>query len=341
MNDKAVALLEQYDIEVTRVRKGRGAYLCDTREGVLVFKEFAGNESRLMLQERLLRHIQEQNQVKVDTLIPTKEGTLFVKDRDGIRYILKTYFEGRECNIYDREECIEAMKLLAKLHNSMVHLPVNVVEESADSDVQQGQAHPIVNTTLQEYEKHNKELIHIRSFLRKKGQKQAFERKLFSVMDEYITQAKQVTEGWQQYVSDLSIEEKADTYYHGDYQYHNIIYYDKDWYVVNFEKCQQGSQIKDVYLLLRKLLEKSDWSVTLGRELLEAYMQLRPISAYEYIDLYYRLAYPEKFWKIANFYFSSNKAWIPQRNMEKLEKLLEQEESKKIFLEQVFCPEAM
>ena len=70
-------------------------------------------------------------------------------------------------------------------------------------------------------------------------------------------------------------------------------------------------------------------------------MRLHPVSAYEYIDLYYRLAYPEKFWKIANFYFHSNKAWIPQRNMEKLEKLLEQEESKKIFLEQVFSPEAM
>ena len=38
MNDKAVALLEQYDIEVLRTRKGRGAFLCDTKQGVLVLR---------------------------------------------------------------------------------------------------------------------------------------------------------------------------------------------------------------------------------------------------------------------------------------------------------------
>ena len=60
------------------------------------------------------------------------------------------------------------------------------------------------------------------------------------------------------------------------------------------------------------------------------------MSAYAYIDLYYRLAYPEKFWKIVNFYYNSGKAWIPQRNQEKLDKLLAQEQQKKNFLETVF-----
>ena len=32
MNDRAVALLEQYEIEVLRTRKGRGAILCDTQQ---------------------------------------------------------------------------------------------------------------------------------------------------------------------------------------------------------------------------------------------------------------------------------------------------------------------
>ena len=38
MNDRAVALLEQYEIEVLRTRKGRGAILCDTQQGCLIFK---------------------------------------------------------------------------------------------------------------------------------------------------------------------------------------------------------------------------------------------------------------------------------------------------------------
>ena len=54
------------------------------------------------------------------------------------------------------------------------------------------------------------------------------------------------------------------------------------------------------------------------------------------MQLYYRFAYPEKFWKIVNFYYNSGKAWIPGRNMEKLEKLLMQEKEKKDFLETIF-----
>ena len=44
MNDRAVALLEQYEIEVLRTRKGRGAILCDTQQGCLIFKEYTGRE---------------------------------------------------------------------------------------------------------------------------------------------------------------------------------------------------------------------------------------------------------------------------------------------------------
>lgn len=368
MNDRAVALLEQYDIEVIRTRKGRGAILCDTTQGVLLFKEYAGNEARLLMLHQILQHIKEQGLVQTDELIPTKEGSFSVKDRDGVCYILKTCYEGRECNIYDKEECLTAMRLLAKLHKSMTGLvweglhedPVPApgkkpAVEGAEADYPEAGGRSLTeeepfcpesgtagkkvlqNETLSEFEKRNKELLRIRSFLRKKGQKQVFERRLLGVMDRYIAQAKETTEDFKKYVQDLQPEnESCNTYYHGDYQYHNIIFCDRDWHIINFEKCQRGSQTKDIYLLLRKLLEKSSWSVSLGRDLLDAYQQILPLNAVSYIELYYRLAYPEKFWKIANFYYNSRKAWIPERNMEKLEKLLDQEKERKQFLESIF-----
>lgn len=360
MNDKAVALLEQYDIEVLRTRKGRGAYLCETGQGVLIFKEYEGTEVRLQQQDALLRHIQSMGIVQVDQLLPAKSGELFVKDKDGVRYILKTYYEGRECNIYEKCECLTAMRLLAKLHNCMRDVPqlgiqtevtggesgdaptrmLQMVQEKESSDESgKSQAENAQNPVLQEYERHNQELVRVRNFLRKRKQKQPFERRLYGVMDAYIEQARSITEGWRKYVQDLDLTEPTNTYYHGSYQYHNIIFYEKDWYIINFEKCQPGSQVKDVYLLLRKVLEKSDWQPALGKALLDAYKQLRPFSALEALDLYYRLAYPEKFWKIVNFYNNSAKVWIPERNMEKLEKLLEQEQNRQSFLEEVFRPE--
>lgn len=328
MNDRAVALLEQYEIEITGTRKGRGAILCDTPQGVLLFKEYAGSEAGLQMQQEILQHIKEQGLVRTDELIPTKEGSFSVKDRDGVSYILKTCFEGRECNIYEKEECLNAMRLLAKLHKSMEGFDREGVWKDAGTDYEK---------ELSEFEKRNKELLRIRSFLRKKGQKQVFERKLLGVMDRYIDRARDVTKDFGQYRQDLQPgPDPADSFCHGDYQYHNIIFCEGDWYIVNFEKCRRGSRTKDIYLLLRKLLEKSGWNVSLGQDLLDAYEQLLPLSIPAYMELYYRLAYPEKFWKIANFYYNSRKAWIPERNLEKLEKLLAQEAEKEAFLEQVF-----
>ena len=150
-----------------------------------------------------------------------------------------------------------------------------------------------------------------------------------------MEQAKQVSAEWEIYDKLISRREEVQ-FCHGDYQYHNMICGKDGWFVVNFEKCLPDSPVRDLYLLLRKLLEKSNWSVSLGSSLLEAYEEVRPLDVLSRIDLYYRLAYPEKFWKIVNFYYNSGKAWIPGRNQEKLEKLVSQEKEKQHFLEEVF-----
>lgn len=103
--------------------------------------------------------------------------------------------------------------------------------------------------------------------------------------------------------------------------------------IINFEKCIRDNPVRDLYLFMRKLLEKGNWPIELGNLLLDAYHKEREISETDYVQLYYRFRYPEKFWKIVNFYYNSGKAWIPGRNLEKLEKLLAQEEEKVKFLE--------
>lgn len=330
MNDRAVALLEQYDIEVLHTRKGRGAILCDTGDGCLIFKEYTGNEDRLKMQDKLLRHIKEAGEVAAETLIPTKEGNLSVKDNDGIVYILKTYREGCECNIYDKAECVSAVKLLAKLHEC--------TEFPADTE---GMPEPF--SPAKEYEKRNRELKRVRKFLVQRGQKTWFEISLLNTYNLFLEQALAVTEDWNDYCRLYKKDSEADkiniptyTYCHGDYQYHNIIKTGGDWFLINFEKCLPDDGIRDLYLLMRKLLEKSNWSVALGKELLKSYSEERRISAESYIDLYYRLSYPEKFWKIVNFYYNSRKTWIPDRNGEKLDKLIKQETEKQQFLDEVF-----
>lgn len=324
MNDRAVSVLSEYDFEVIRTWKGRGSILFETPEGIRILKEYTGFTEKLTLQNALLSHIRNTSGISVEEILPNKEGMLWTKDQSQNTYFVKTYFGGRECSVRDNEECREAMRVLARLHKAM-KMPVEPGVPVS------------VSRMDKEYEKHNRELKKVRRFLRDKSQKNDFEIYLLKHYDRYMEKAFEIAEKWQSCQKPDFYERIKDegVWCHGDYQYHNLLFEETQVNVINFEKCVCDSQVRDLYLFLRKLLEKNNWGISIGMGLLEAYQKEKALTEEELRQLYYRLAYPEKFWKIVNFYFNAGKAWIPGRNMEKFEKLLRQEDEKELFLHEM------
>ena len=321
MNDRAVSLLEQYDLEVLRTRKGRGAILCETSNGLYIFKEYEGSLEKLAFQNELLKKLKEQGKDFVEQIVPTKEGSLIVTDYERTNYFLKTYFEGRECNINDENERKEAVKFLASVHRDM-SVPLHT------------EFYPKANI-VSEFEKHNREMKKVKRFLRDRSQKNGFEIYLMQNYDLFYEKALTATENLKEYFTDLEQDylEVKRPMCHGDFQYHNLLKTDAGFALINFEKCVVDYQIRDLYYFLRKLLEKNNWSIELGEELIYAYNEVLPLGAYDMIQLYYRFAYPEKFWKIVNFYYNNRKVWVPDKVCEKLGKLIQAEENRQHFLD--------
>ena len=52
MNEKYVEALEQYDMEVRTVRKGRGSWICETDQGCRLLKEYRGQPGVWSLRTR-------------------------------------------------------------------------------------------------------------------------------------------------------------------------------------------------------------------------------------------------------------------------------------------------
>lgn len=327
MNDRVINLLDHYDIELLRTRKGRGAILCDTDKGCLIFKEYSESPGRICIQNIILEKLSNNLDFPVEMIYKTKDEQLLTEDQEGKKYILKSFFESRECNINDVEECKEAVKCLAHLHNSMCLTPVEVQKFDLSA-----------YSVQKEFDKHNRELKRVSRYLHEKGQKSLFENLLIQNYDYYLNQALEIAEEWKAFVceSDLEYIKQQGMICHGDYQYHNIIKTGKSMAIINFERCIMDNPARDLCLFMRKLLEKNNWSVKLGDSLLEAYNSIRPLSARSFVELYYRLSYPEKFWKIVNFYFNTRKTWIPEKNREKLQILFNQEKEKQAFLDSVF-----
>ena len=60
----------------------------------------------------------------------------------------------------------------------------------------------------------------------------------------------------------------------------------------------------------------------------------RRLAEKDFLFLYLLFLYPEKFWKISNQYYNHRKSWIPPKTLEKLQKVLAQNEERHTFLKQ-------
>ena len=82
-------------------------------------------------------------------------------------------------------------------------------------------------------------------------------------------------------------------------------------------------------------MEKNNWNLYLLQTVLEHYQKVRPLSKEEKKLLYIWMIYPEKFWKITNFYYNSKKTWMSEKNIEKLQGLQQQKKQRMNLLEKV------
>lgn len=89
MNDRNTEVLEQYDMEIFSVRRGRGSWICETDKGLRLLREYKGTTKRLEFEEEVLNILQNSGISRVDQYVRNKEGELQSAAPDGLRYIVK------------------------------------------------------------------------------------------------------------------------------------------------------------------------------------------------------------------------------------------------------------
>lgn len=328
MYNREEEILEQYDVEVKSTAKGRGALICDTDKGMLLLKEFRGSKERAAFLYDILDFLSEQGAL-TETIVPAKDGEILIKDEmTDTTYFLKNWYVGRECDVRNREDILTAVKELANLHNLTKQYQKEIP----------GFLKADKNSLLTEYERHNRELNKVKNYIRNKNKKNEFELLFMKVYESYKTQAYEVTVQLKRQLESLeeAVAEQMWGLCHGDYNQHNVINSQGEWVLLNFEQMSYDILVQDLANFIRKILEKYNWDTGLGIEMIIAYDQVRKLLPEELEQLYLRLAYPKKYWKIANHYCSSRKSWISGRDIEKLEKVIAQEVERKQFLKMLF-----
>ena len=329
MDEKIADLLAQYDLMVYRAGRVKGAWLLETDRGYKNLGSVNYSEGKISFEQKVKQLAVSNGFTEVDLYVPNKEQKFLVQGPYSEQYVMRNWFYGEECNAKSREQVLMTVETLAKLHNCLAGLSLSEAEREFCKQ-------PFVTETL---ERRNKELRRVRTYIRSKKQKTLFEQKFLSQFDLQFSQAEQARE--------LLDEKKYEIYYndkiesgsmlHGNFTHHSVLLLpSKTMAVTGFDKAVCGIQIHDFYLLFRKMMEKWEWDVSLGDDMLETYNHIRPIPKEEWNLLYLLLLYPEKFWKVANQYYNNRKSWIPEKNMQKLLQTMEQAEQKEKSIRALF-----
>lgn len=323
MYNQPEVALTKYELEVNSFIKGRSMYVCDTNQGLRLLVPYNASEEKAALLHSLLSEIKNRG-FEVEQIYKTIDGTFKSKDDGGVEYILKDCYQGTECRIGNFGDMAAAMELLGRLH--MITENIELVADNSE-------------TILELYERRYKELIKIRNYVHSKNKKNDFERIFLSVQTEYIDMAKAATEQlsglWNKLYGEIG-SSAAGVWCHGQFNQHNVIHTRQGFRIINFEACCYSTPLLDITSFARKMMEKCDWDINIWNCLMEAYELQRPLAESERELLYYLMKFPEKFWKISNHYYNSNKAWVSGRDIEKLNRVIEQEDKRQSFLEKAF-----
>lgn len=326
MIEKCMEIAPQYELVVNKAIRGRGAVILDTDKGYKKMYEYSGTEGRIKYEYELLGYIKSRGFENVDNVVKTKDDSFVAKDEFGNMYVLKDWFSGKDCNAKSQADVLKGAQALAVLHNITEKVPA--VSESVIS----------IEDPTTEYNRHNAELKRVRNYMRAKKHKVEFEYDILRHFDEYYSYAMEASLMLQR-TEVKALVEKAEqevSICHGNYNYHNILFIGEKCAVTGFERSGKGLLIKDLYFYLRKIMEKHNWDLKLGYDIVENYDKIRHISEEESRILKVMLMYPEKFWKVVNHYYNSNKAWIPDKNIEKLKIVYAGQRKKEEFISKMW-----
>lgn len=321
MSEKMSEVYEAYDMEILGAVRGRGSMILKTDQGIRQISPFDGSEERLEQEREFKENLYETGFHHIDCCVPNREGELITCDRYGNPYVMREYFEGRECNPGSICDLNQAAANLAIFHI-----------RGRELYAKEGRTYAYREPG--NFRRKTQEMKKIRSFISKRPTKNDFELLYIEAYDAFYRQA----------IDCQAMMDACDRtniaghigYCHGAYNYHSVLFCGGYLATVNFDRFHVGYQLIDLYQFIRKVMEKNNYNFDMAVKIIEEYDRILSLTREDYRYIYILYSYPEKFWKVSNRYMNSRKCWISPANLEKLSKLITDEQEKQKFLSD-FC----
>ena len=316
MADKGLDVLDKYDFEVKQTSRGRGVIVASTDKGLKLLKEYTGSGKHIEWAAGILEAINCSGILAVDAYVRNKDGDYISTAADGNRYVVKEWYECRDCDVKSYGDIVLSVRMLAVLHNEL---------EKNDDGKNVYPGRPLA----EEMRRHNSEILRVKKYLARRNNRSEFEILAARWCDSFYEEGQRTLEELENLGPGSDMPKGI---CHGNYNYHNICFGFHMPIITNFEKMHRDYQMSDLYNIMRKLMEKYDWDIKLAYKFLTEYDKIRTLKESDLKLLGIMFSFPEKFWKIVNAYNNSRKTWIPAKNLEKLSKVISQNNKRLEFI---------
>ena len=314
MNDKYKILLDQYDLHVDYLKRGRGEIICGTDQGLFALSATKLSEERLAVEHQWKEELIDQGFTKIDQYIENKEHEFISYDKYYEPFVMRRTFNGTECNIHSPSDLSSACRNLASFHRASGRIPYR-----ADYGT------PHFSLT-KSYHQRRRELKSIWKYIGSRKNKGDFE---YLFLQEIQPFWKQLED------SSAKMEELTglrEGWCHGSYNHHNVLIGPHGTATLHFEHFYYGYPLTDLYYFIRKALEKNEYQFSICETMLKGYSKVQRLTMNDYSFLYVLFLYPEKLWKISNQYMNHKKHWVSPRYLNKLQDIVDLKEKREKFL---------
>lgn len=322
MGDLDKEISKEYDLKVKNIIPLKDFFIIDSSDGKKILRKLNFSPERIRFIHGAKEHLYRNNFCNLDRFICTKDGLPYI-NYEGANYTVTDVFEGRECDLEQREDVIKASIALAKMHQaSRGYVPPTgslVKDELGNIPVH--------------FQKRLEEIKRVKRIAQR--EKGSFDYLILQYVDYFYSLGEDAVNLLRHSKYNQLVEQTRNErlFCHHDYTHSNIIIGNSETAIVNFNLVSFELKVYDVANLLRRKMRKCFWDIKEAKVIIDSYTSVEPISEDEFFVMKIMLQFPQKFWRVVNKYYNSRRSWRDRTFEKKFQEVIEEIEYHKQFLD--------
>jgi CotS family spore coat protein len=304
-------IMNHWGLTVLGYQQIKDVFQVETEKGVKNLKVSPLVPKRLLFVHQAILHLQNNGFEGMYPLIPALDGRTYITD-GRYAYSLFDWIEGSQCDFDNLNELRDSTRLLAEFHQkSRGFIPPD------HSNMRNR-----LGKCLHHFEEYYQDLLDFKDTAATMPD-DPFAQIYLSQVDYFLPiAARAITKLRQSSYPDLvKTARQHHTFCHGDPAARNFILTPgKQIFMIDFDSFRLDLPVMDLIKFARRVLKKYCWEFEVAKVLVDAYLEVTPLSVNELEVMKAVFYFPQKFWRMATRYFHHHDRHSPERALQKFKK---------------------